>query len=189
MIRHPAHRNLLGSVEDDDARIEGGAPLPANPNAPLQGWPAAGAHSSDHWDHSTTPSEYQIRSGDTISGLAARYLGNPARYMEIWSIQTGSGASPSREYVKRYYHALDPSSPGVPVRPGMFLVMPAEAAARAKQMDAAGASVPGAGGSPGTLPGGFGQAGPNKTGQGMSTGAKIAIGAGIVGLGAFLLSE
>lgn len=144
--------------------------------APISGWPSAPPHRPAAWDGA----EYMIHTGDTLSGLSARYLGDPARYLEIWRLQTGNGSSVdgSRAYVDRYYHKIDPSSknPGPMPSPGMFLVMPKEAQLRAEQFTAAGQGVPAAPSAPGNRPGaGTSTPAPVKTAA--KAGAGLAIGA------------
>ena len=60
--------------------IEAGSSTPS-------GWPAAVTVRPDNWDLSLPPATYMIAAGDTLSGLAATYLGAPNRVMEIWSMQ------------------------------------------------------------------------------------------------------
>lgn len=144
--------------------------------APISGWPSAPPHRPAAWDGA----EYMIHSGDTLSGLAARYLGDPARFLEIWRLQTGNGSSVdgSRQYVDRYYHKIDPSSknPGPLPRPGMFLIMPKEAQLRAEQFTASGQGVPAAPSAPGNRPG-AGTTTTTTTKTAAKAGAGLAIGA------------
>lgn len=49
------------------------------------GWPAAVPIRPDRWDEDTR--SYRIDWGDTLSGLAATYLGDHARWREIWNEQ------------------------------------------------------------------------------------------------------
>lgn len=173
-------RPWLGSAFDDDARIpESG--VKDTGTAPISGWPSAPPHRAAAWDGA----EYMIHSGDTISGLAARYLGDPARWREIWSMQTGYGsrADGSRRYVDRNYHKIDPSSsnPGPLPSPGMYLVMPREAQLRAEAFTEAGQSAPAAPSAPGNLPGGSGGALPAPVKAAAKTGTTIALGAAALG--------
>lgn len=71
---------------------------------------------------------YQVRSGDTLPGLAGRYLGGADRWQDIWSIQSSSWRSD---------HGNSPSN----LRVGDQLLMPQEAVDAAKDMgDASGGS-------------------------------------------------
>jgi len=76
------------------------------------GWPAAVSVRPDNWDMSLQPATYRIASGDTLSGLAATYLGAPNRVMEIWSLQPADF---------RFSHSMDK------ITPGMIFNMPDEA--------------------------------------------------------------
>jgi len=51
------------------------------------GWPAAVTVRPDNWDMALQPAVYTIAAGDTLAGLAATYLGSPARWKEIWELQ------------------------------------------------------------------------------------------------------
>jgi hypothetical protein len=77
--------------------------------------------------------QYQVASGDTLSGLAALYLDSAARWPEIWNLQDSrrtnpaAGYSPDRIYVDEW------------------LEMPAEAGDNARVMNG-GADLPGTAG-------------------------------------------
>lgn len=49
------------------------------------GWPSAVPIRPARWDVDT--SSYRVAYGDTLSGLAATYLGTPTRFREIWDCQ------------------------------------------------------------------------------------------------------
>lgn len=40
------------------------------------------------WDLDATPPRYQLQNGDTFVGLAATYLGDGGRWLELWQAQT-----------------------------------------------------------------------------------------------------
>ncbi len=78
----------------------------------ISGWPAAVAVRPGNWDMTTEPALYKIAYGDTLSGLSTTYLGDPARFKEIWDMQPDS---------YRYSHTMDD------IFPGEWLRMPDEA--------------------------------------------------------------
>jgi len=89
---------------EDKAWLEEQADIPVGGKGPYGtvpsgfGWPSAVPIRPSRWDLDT--SSYQVASGDTVSGLAATYLGDPARWSEIWSIQTGQRkAKSSADYL------------------------------------------------------------------------------------------
>lgn len=92
------------SIWGDDATVE--AP------AAFSGWPAAVTVRPGNWDMTTQPAKYQIAGGDTLAGLAATYLGDPARWKEIWDLQP-------QDF--RWSH--DPDK----IYPGQWFLMPDEA--------------------------------------------------------------
>lgn len=59
------------------------------------GWVAPGAVPVyvDAWDTTDDPALYTIQGGDTLVGLAATYLGDGARWKEIWNYQTADTRS------------------------------------------------------------------------------------------------
>lgn len=55
------------------------------------------------WNFTSAPATYTLQSGDTLSGLAATYLGNGKRWNEIWAVQTSAYKSqrdPDHIYVE-----------------------------------------------------------------------------------------
>jgi hypothetical protein len=76
------------------------------------GWPAAVTVRPDNWNMDLQPATYTIAAGDTLSGLAATYLGSPARVMEIWNLQP-------QQF--RFTHSMDE------IFPGDVFLMPDEA--------------------------------------------------------------
>jgi hypothetical protein len=83
-------------------------------NAPeaFSGWPAAVSVRPANWNLDPQPAQYTIAAGDTLAGLAATYLGDPARVMEIWMLQ-------DQQY--RWSHSADT------IFPGEVFAMPDEA--------------------------------------------------------------
>jgi hypothetical protein len=165
--RNPYAEDAAAAITDifspeDGAGPVAGAPAPAG--STFTGWPGAVPFRRDAWNFAE--GWYILQRDDTFAGLAATYLGSPARWMEIWSLQS-----------YRYTKAPDPSSvkPGRPlVQVGERVIMPAEATDRAKELVSTGApSAPAIGGVGGT---------PKGKGAPWSTGTKVAIGAGLVGL-------
>lgn len=131
---------------------------------PFTGWPGAVPFRKDAWNFSE--GWYILQRDDTFSGLAATYLGSPARWHEIWALQP-----------YRYTKAVDPSS-ARPDRPlvqiGERVIMPEEATDRARELVSTGApSAPAIGGVGGT---------PKGAGAPWSTGAKLAVGAAVLGV-------
>jgi LysM repeat protein len=104
--------------------------VPAGTMTP-SGWPAAVPVVATAWDTSRTPARYTVQGGDTLSGLAATYLGDPARWRDIWNEQP-------QQY--RWTH-----SPDV-LAQGQVLNMPAEALANFLKWKRGGSD-------PGELPG------------------------------------
>lgn len=63
-----------------------GPDIPAGANLPASGWPAAVAVRPGNWN--VQARDYKLSWGDTLSGLAATYLGAPQRWSEIWAEQS-----------------------------------------------------------------------------------------------------
>lgn len=117
---------------------DGGAWTPADPSTvpvspepradrgPVSGWPPPATLSAVAW---LPTGQYKLQAGDTLSGLARTYLGDFARWREIWSIQSAAfKASPRRvEEAKR-----KGQTPVDVIFVGEILEMPAEAIAEAR---------------------------------------------------------
>ena len=102
-----------GEDEDDDTGSGyTGTENEDNPFPLGYGWPSAVPVTEASWDTSQQPAKYKTVFGDTFSGLAATYLNDPARWQEIWDVQ-------SQEY--RWSHNADD------LATGEWLVMPDEA--------------------------------------------------------------
>ena len=97
------------------------------------GWPAAVDVVPGAWNLSADPATYIIQAGDTLAGLAATYLGDPARWQQIWNMQPQSF---------RFSH-----SPDV-IFSGQVFLMPQEAADNMRTFLAAGSPE---GSTPGSL--------------------------------------
>jgi hypothetical protein len=63
-----------------------GPDIPEGANLPASGWPAAVAVRPGNWN--VQARDYKLAWGDTLSGLAATYLGTPQRWSEIWAEQS-----------------------------------------------------------------------------------------------------
>ena len=87
------------------------------------GWPAAVTVRPDNWNMSLQPATYRIAAGDTLSGLAATYLGSPMRWKEIWSLMPA-----------QFRFANSPDK----IMPGDVFLMPDEARDNLKAWIAAG---------------------------------------------------
>ena len=112
------------------------------------GWPAAPAFRPGNWFFGTssnaTPT-YTIATGDTLSGLARLYLGDPSRWQkDIWDLQS-----------YKWTLKPDPSSsnPGRGIQQGDVLVMPYEARDKAVSLMQTMPAAPPTPGAPGTKPG------------------------------------
>jgi len=144
----PADQTTRESTDGDYTNLWGllGTEEPAAPAS--TGWPAPVSFRPAAWDGN----EYLIQPGDTLSGLSGTYLGNPARFREIWDLQMGVGSSPTRKYIDRFSGRF--SMDGKGVIPGVhYLIMPQEAADRAATWIAQGVTgAPAIGGSPGYYP-------------------------------------
>jgi len=81
------------------------------------GWPPAAKPVKAAWNKDGT---YRLQEGDTISGLSKTYLGDFARWREIWKAQTPT-------FLKAHPTADK-------VRAGEVLQMPAEAQKNARKM-------------------------------------------------------
>lgn len=155
----------------DEPFVEPSGPAPGGG---FSGWPGAVPFREGAWNFDE--GWYILQADDTFSGLAATYLGSPARYMEIWSLQP-----------YRYTKAIDPSSV-TPTRPlvkvGERVIMPQEAVERARELVRTGApSAPAIGGTGGN---------PQGKGAPWSTGTKVALGLGalaVLGVGAYAVSS
>lgn len=115
---------VSGAIGEAAASIPAGATTPS-------GWPAAVPVVPSAWNTNVVPATYVVQSGDTFSGLAATYLGDPARWRDIWDEQP-------QQY--RWSH-----SPDV-LAGGELINMPAEAAQNFLKWKRRGAT-------PGELPG------------------------------------
>lgn len=62
-------------------------PAPRADRGPLAGWPLPAKLAANAW---LPTGQYKLQSGDTLSGLARTYLGDYARWREIWSIQSNA---------------------------------------------------------------------------------------------------
>lgn len=122
------------------------------------GWPSAVPIRPGNWDQDRC--KYRLAYGDTLSGLAATYLYSPQRWSEIWAEQTD---------VMRSTRSPDH------LMAGEWINMPAEALTNMLSEVQKGSG----GGVIVTNGGGGGGAGAKPP---MSTGKKIAIGAGVAAL-------
>lgn len=121
------------------------APVVAAPQM-ADGWPASPPFRPGNWffgDSTNTTPTYTLATGDTLSGLARLYLGSPARWQEIWDLQSF-----------RYTYKPDPSSsnPGRGIMQGDVFVMPFEARDKAVQLMKTTPASPPTPGAPGTKP-------------------------------------
>jgi hypothetical protein len=106
----------------DGGTVTDGAPPTTTTKPPLNGdgYPAGVTPAREGW---LEDGRYKLQSGDTLSGLARTYLGDPARWREIWDLQptaTKLGKSPDK----------------LPV--GFVLVMPQGAQKKAKELSVLG---------------------------------------------------
>lgn len=135
------HVYTIGSVDDLLGAIEavtlpdGGVvitPGPDDPAPPVATTPPKGTGlSSDGYPAGVTPSKkawtedqrYRLQLGDTLSGMARTYLGDPSRWREIWNAQeTGVRMTKSPDKLPA----------------GMVLEMPAEAKKKARELGVLG---------------------------------------------------
>ena len=83
---------MMNGIDMGTVSVQLGAPLAlpivAGTKTP-SGWPAAVTVRPDNWNMKLQPATYRIAVGDTLAGLAATYLGSPARWKEIWDLQPG----------------------------------------------------------------------------------------------------
>lgn len=110
---------------DGSGPIKGDAPPPDKPTG--SGWPGEVPFRPGNWVFTSNcvGARYTLAPGDTLSGLAELYLGDPSAYMDIWELQPF-----------RYTKAFDPSmvTPERPaIKPGDELIMPQEACLKAKK--------------------------------------------------------
>lgn len=97
-------------------------PAPPKKKMPGDGYPPGVTASRSSW---TEDEQYRLSSGETISGIARTYLGDPARWKEIWNLQ------PTNLRMTR-------SADNVPV--GTLLEMPEDAKKRARELGVLGVS-------------------------------------------------
>lgn len=80
--------------DEDGGPTDGGdEPGELDPSAVFpsgSGWPGAPPIRNASWNLETDPASYKVSYGDTISGLAATYLGDHMRWREIWDLQPSS---------------------------------------------------------------------------------------------------
>ena len=152
----------------------------------ITGSPGAVPFRPGNWDWDINPPEYVIAQGDTGFGIAARYLGNGARWLEIRKLQTHADGEmgPNGPYLNNDTSILDLSHigkrTGSAFRAGAVLIMPKEARDKAAELYGDD-NVPQAattGGAPGDRPGRA--SGPGFDWKGK---APYIIGAAAVGLG------
>lgn len=79
--------------------------------------PGAVPFRPDNWNFNLDPAEYVIAGGDTLTGLAITYLGEGARWKELWNMQPQS---------YRFTHSPDD------LNVGQMWPMPQEASDKAK---------------------------------------------------------
>lgn len=89
---------LLGAI-DAVTLPDGGVVITPGPDdpAPPKGTPPKGGGlvNGDGYPAGVTPTKkawtedqrYRLQSGDTLSGMARTYLGDPSRWREIWNVQ------------------------------------------------------------------------------------------------------
>jgi hypothetical protein len=127
----------------------------------VTGSPGAVPFRPGNWDWDINPPEYVIAQGDTGFGIAARYLGNGARWLEIRKLQTHADGEmgPNGPYLNNDTSILDLSHigkrTGSAFRAGAVLIMPKEARDKAAELYGDD-NVPQAattGGAPGDKPG------------------------------------
>lgn len=145
------------AISGDGQWSDPGAPAPPEP-PPGFLYPGAVKAASDSWV-SFDPPKYRIRGGDTFIGLSTTYLGDPARWREIYDLQPLN-----LRYSKgtRGWH------------PGDVINMPAEAARNMRAWMKAGEPAHVTPAEKKKAQGGGGGGGLG--GGGLSTGAKLALG-------------
>jgi hypothetical protein len=108
------------SLPDGGTVTDGAPPTTVKPPLNGDGYPAGVTPAREGW---LEDGRYKLQSGDTLSGLARTYLGDPARWREIWDLQPTDvklGKSPDK----------------LPV--GFVLVMPKQAQTKAKDLSVLG---------------------------------------------------
>ena len=149
-------------IDPEDIPSEWGYGIEVPPEeqeiASSSGWPGAVPIRPANWNEELCT--YKLAYGDTLSGLAATYLGSPQRWTEIWAEQDDT-----------FRASRDPDE----LVAGEWIHMPAEALAvmqEARERGTGGGVIVTGGGAEKPVPkNGNGKAG-------LSTGAKVAIGAG-----------
>jgi len=135
-----------------------GSPEPNLPEGFL--YPGAVDAAAEAWE-SFDPPKYRLQGGDTFIGLATTYLGNPARWREIYQLQPASARA--TKGTRGWIAGQD------------VINMPKEAADNMRKWMRA------------NEPSAVTPAEVAKSGAGMSTGTKVALAAGAAALGWYLL--
>jgi hypothetical protein len=135
------------------------------PGMPADGFPASPPLRLENWDFKA--STYKLASGDTLSGLARLYLGDPRRYTEIVAL--------NRAKVDNRGWVLG--------GPGTALLMPKEATDRAAEL---GRALPGG---PTSSTTGEKVKVPWSKGKKLAVGGAVAGGVAAVGVGIWAVSR
>lgn len=172
---------------------QGSSTVPPTATGSSSGTPGAVPFRPGHWNASTAPAEYVIAEGDTMVGIAARYLGAGARWTEIGALQTHTEneRGPNGPYLNWYTSVWSPSHiksrpGGAWFRPGAALVMPDEALAKAIELAKDPSVIKGANqsGAPGAKPPGYAppplETAPAPGGAGTNAGMSLGMKVGIV---------